>query len=137
MSSQLGLEDTEIVLGESKLIMSSLKAEVRDRSAIFILPNPITKFHFSSPSTSQQYLTQVNTSFFSSPLLQLLLPQHTPLVFLLAHWLLLPSLFGWLLSHFSVHPGLTSPFFPLIWPPSLPRIVGSHGSKYHLYMDDV
>lgn len=26
----MGLEDTEIVLGESKLIMSSLKAEVRD-----------------------------------------------------------------------------------------------------------
>ena len=91
--------------------------------------------HFSSSSTSQQSLTQVITSCFSSPFLQLASITHSP------HFPLStlatptqPLLLGPV--SFLGLPRAPISILPLIWLPSLHRIAGSHGSKYSLYMND-
>lgn len=91
--------------------------------------------YFSSSSTSQQSLTQGITSCFSSPFLQLASKTHSP------HFPLStlatptqPLLLGPVSSLSS--PRAPISILPLIWLPALPRIAGSHGSKYSLYMND-
>lgn len=91
--------------------------------------------HFSSSSTSQQSLTQVIMSRFLSSFLQLAFTAHSP------HFPLStlatptqPLLLGPV--SFLGPPRAPVSILPLIWLPSLPRIAGSHGSKYSLYMSD-